>query len=83
MNPKIIYPIPTTQSYIYRTTRKWLAIIFLVAAITSVIVNIVVKGKWWSIVGSFGFVASTGGMPNVGTPVETLFPQFAQRLFCA
>lgn len=50
MNPKIIYPIPTTQSYIYRTTRKWLAIIFLVAAITSVIANIVVKGKFWSIV---------------------------------
>lgn len=50
MNPKIIYPIPIHEQHFYRIFRKIMMIIFVVSAIVCVIVNILTKGKPWSII---------------------------------
>ena len=50
MNPKIIYPVPERQSLFYRYLRNIVRIVFLVAALVCLIVNLLVKGKMWSLV---------------------------------
>ncbi len=50
MNPKIIYPVPKSQSFFYRRLRFIMRIIFLLAAVSCLIVNICVKGRAWSVV---------------------------------
>lgn len=50
MNPKIIYPIPERQSSFYRVMRDIVRILFLAAAFVCVLVNVLVKGKAWSII---------------------------------
>ncbi|MBR3227953.1 MAG: hypothetical protein IKF68_05355 [Erysipelotrichaceae bacterium] len=50
MEPKIVYPIPESQSFFYRRFRFIMRIVFIVAAFTCVLVNILVKGKAWSVV---------------------------------
>ena len=50
MNPRIIYPIPKQQALFYKNFRSIMRIIFIVAVIACVLVNIVTKGKPWSII---------------------------------
>lgn len=50
MEPKIIYPIPLSQSHFYRRLRSLARIIFIVAAAVCVLINALVKGKAWSLV---------------------------------
>ena len=50
MNPKIIYPIPDRQSNLYRNLRSVTRIVFILAAFICLLVNILVKGKPWSLI---------------------------------
>ena len=50
MNPKIIYPIPDRQSTLYRNLRSVTRIVFILAAFVCLLVNILVKGKPWSLI---------------------------------
>ena len=50
MNLKIIYPIPDRQSTFYKNFRNIARIVFLVASAVCLIVNLLVKGKMWSII---------------------------------
>ena len=50
MNPKIIYPIPERQRSFYRLFRQILRIVFIAAALICILVNLLVKGKPWSII---------------------------------
>ncbi len=50
MNPKIIYPIPGRQLYFYRSLRNTFRILFLLAALTCVIVNFCTGGKPWCLI---------------------------------
>ncbi len=50
MNPKIIYPIPKRQSSLYLKLRNIFRIVFLIASIVCVAVNIITADKAWSVV---------------------------------
>ena len=50
MNIKIIYPIPERQQNIYRTLRNYVRILFIAAAAICLLVNLLVKGKAWSLI---------------------------------
>lgn len=50
MNIKVIYPLPKRQSKFYRTFRLIMFIIFVVAILSTTIVNLAVGGKAWSII---------------------------------
>ena len=50
MNLKNIYPIPKRQNNFYHTFRFIMRIIFVVAILVCVIVNVAVGGKPWSII---------------------------------
>ena len=50
MNPKIVYPIPGRQSLFYRRLRNIIRVLFLVAGAICLLVNVLVKGPFWSIV---------------------------------
>ena len=50
MDPKIVYPIPKSQSRFFRILRFVMSILFLTAALTCLIVNFFVGGKWWSMI---------------------------------
>ena len=50
MNPKIIYPIPNRQHFFYRNLRNYARITFIIAGIVCLLVNLLVKGKAWSII---------------------------------
>jgi len=50
MNPKITYPIPVRQHSFYRTTRAIVRIVFLTAAFVCVLLNLILKGKAWSLI---------------------------------
>ena len=50
MNPRIIYPIPERQSSFYRTLRNIVRIVFLCASAVCLLVNLLVKGKMWSLI---------------------------------
>ena len=50
MNLKITYPIPVRQNSFYRTMRNIVRIMFLTAAFVCVLLNIILKGKAWSLI---------------------------------
>ena len=50
MDPKITYPIPLRQSSFYRRLRAIMRWIFIAAAFTCVLVNVLVGGKAWSLI---------------------------------
>lgn len=50
MNPKIVYPIPVKQSQFYRKLRSICRIVFIIAAIVCVLINIIFKSKPWSLI---------------------------------
>lgn len=50
MNPKIIYPIPGNQATFYKSLRNIVRILFLLTAAICLLVNILAKGKLWSII---------------------------------
>ena len=50
MNPKIVYPIPKRQSLFYKDLRNIARIVFIVASIICLVVNLLIKGKPWSLI---------------------------------
>ena len=50
MNPKIVYPVPRKQSQFYRRLRFVMRIVFIVAALVCILVNILTKTKPWSLI---------------------------------
>lgn len=50
MNPKIVYPIPKKQSQVYRKIRNIVRIVFLISALVCVLINLLTKGKPWSLI---------------------------------
>lgn len=50
MNPKIVYPIPKKQSQVYRRIRNIVRIVFLISALVCVLINLLTKGKPWSLI---------------------------------
>ncbi|MBQ9424499.1 MAG: hypothetical protein IJU42_00970 [Erysipelotrichaceae bacterium] len=50
MNPKIIYPIPERQRMFFRRLREIVRIVFICASLICLLVNFLVKGKFWSII---------------------------------
>lgn len=50
MNPKNIYPIPERQNQFYRSLRNIVRIVFLIAGFACLLVNVLVKGKAWSLI---------------------------------
>ena len=50
MNPKNIYPIPRRQNMFYKDLRNISRIVFILASIICVVINIISKTKPWSLI---------------------------------
>ncbi len=78
MEAKIIYPIPKDQNSFHRYMRSIARIVFPVAAVVCLIVNLCVKGKPWSIIVIWSLYTAWKLFFSVKAVEFSLFSHFAR-----
>ena len=78
MEPKIIYPIPRDQNSFHRHSRAVARILFPLAALVCLIVNLCVRGKPWSIIVIWSLFIAWKLFFSVKAVEFSLFSHFAR-----